>query len=309
MPAHPTATLHPVNACPACGGPISPWLRARGSEPADRATYDLWRCGRCGSAVTVGPAAPPAAYELPAPRLRRVARGVLARFDRDRLALLGEPRGRLLDVGAGRGRFVAAARAAGWSADGVEPSARGVEAAAEAYGVALERASLAEATGAFDAVTLWHVLEHVEDPGEAVAHVSSLLSPGGLLVVAVPNLSSVQARLGRERWFHLDLPRHRTHFTPAGLRLLLERHGFTIEREEQALLEHNPFGLWQTIANRATRTPSWLFNALKHNAPLVRTDALVTLALLPLAPLCLLAERAFGRAGRGGTIAVVARRA
>ena len=98
---------------------------------------------------------------------------------------------------------------------------------------------------------------------------------------------------------------------PNGLcssRALLERHGFTVEREEHALLEHNPFGLWQSLVNRVTRTPSWFFNALKRNAPLVHPDALITLALLPLAPLCLLAERAFGRSRRGGTIAVLARR-
>ena len=106
---------------------------------------------------------------------------------------------------------------------------------------------------------------------------------------------------------HLDLPRHRTHFTPAGLRALLERHGFAVELEQHALLEHNPFGLWQTIVNRFTTTPSWLFNALKRDAPLVHRDALVTLVLLPFAPLCLLAERAFAALGRGGTIAVVAR--
>jgi SAM-dependent methyltransferase len=212
-------------------------------------------------------------------------------------------------MGAGRGRFVAAARAAGWSASGVEPSVRGVEAARAVYGVELERASLAEATGEFDAVTLWHVLEHLEDPDAAVAHVSSLLSHGGVLLVGVPNLASVQARLGGARWFHLDLPRHRTHFTPTGLRQLLERHGFTVEREAHGLLEHNPFGLWQTLANRFTRTPSWLFNALKRKAPLAHPDALVTLALLPLAPVALAAEALFGRAGRGGTTAVVARRA
>lgn len=304
-----------MNACPACGGPISPWRRARGSEPADRAVYDLWRCGRCGGAVTVGPAPRPEAYESGAyaersPRLARAAGRMLARFDRDRLALLGRPvaPARLLDAGAGRGRFVAAARAAGWSAEGVEPSLRGVEAARAAYGVELEQTTVEEAAGRYDAVSLWHVLEHLEDPGAALAHVAELLEPGGLLLVGVPNLASFQARLGRERWFHLDLPRHRTHFTPAGLRALLERRGFTVEREQQALLEHNPFGLWQTIANRFTRHPSWLFNALKRNAPLRDPDALVTLALLPLAPLALVAEALLGRTGRGGTIAVVARR-
>jgi 2-polyprenyl-3-methyl-5-hydroxy-6-metoxy-1,4-benzoquinol methylase len=302
-----------VNACAACGGPISPWLRARGSEPADRAVYDLWRCGRCGSAVTVGPAPRRDAYESGAyaersPRLARLAGGVLARFDRDRLALLGPPRGRLLDAGAGRGRFVAAARAAGWAADGIEPSLRGVEAARATYGVELCQVGIEHASGSYDVVSLWHVLEHLEDPREALDHVASLLSSGGLLLVGVPNLASAQARIGGERWFHLDLPRHRTHFTAAGLRALLERRGFSVEREQQALLEHNPFGLWQTIANRFTRNQSWLFNALKRNAPLLHSDALVTLALLPLAPLALVAEALFGRARRGGTIAVVARR-
>ena len=191
---------------------------------------------------------------------------------------------------------------------GIEPSERGVEAARAAYGVSLERAPLAEASGTYDAVTLLARAGAPRGPRAAVAHVASLLRAGGLLLVGVPNLASVQARLGRDRWFHLDLPRHRTHFTPAGLRALLERHGFTVEREEHALLEHNPFGLWQSLVNRVTRTPSWLFNALKRNAPLAHPDALITLALLPLAPLCLLAERAFGRARRGGTIAVLARR-
>jgi SAM-dependent methyltransferase len=237
-----------------------------------------------------------------------VAAPILARFDRRRLSLLGPARGSLLDVGAGRGRFVAAARAAGWAASGIEPSERGVSAAASVYGVSLERGGLADASGTWDVVVLWHVLEHLDDPGAALALLSSLVAPGGTLLVGVPNLASVQARIGGSRWYHLDLPRHRTHFTPAGLRALLERHGFAVEREQHALLEHNPFGLWQTVVNRFTRTPSWLFRALKRDAPLLHSDALVTLLLLPLAPVALLAERAFAGLRRGGTIAVVARR-
>jgi SAM-dependent methyltransferase len=276
---------------------MSPWLRGR-----------LRRCSACGTAATTAPPPGPEAYESPSPRLTGLSAPILARFDRTRLALLGPSRGSLLDVGAGRGRFVAAAQRAGWSAKGIEPSDRGVGAAASVYGVTLQRGTLADAAGTYDAVVLWHVLEHLDDPDAAVEHVASLLAPGGALLVGVPNLASVQARLGGERWFHLDLPRHRTHFTPLGLRLLLERHGFAVATERHTLLEHNPFGLWQTVVNRFTRTPSWLFNGLKRNAPLAHGDALVTLALLPLAPVALLAEWAFGRLGRGGTIAVVARR-
>jgi SAM-dependent methyltransferase len=273
---------------------MAPWLQG------------LERCSACGSAVTLAPPPGPSAYETGSPRLSRLAAPVLNRFDRRRLSFLGAPRGTLLDVGAGRGRFVAAARDAGWAATGIEPSERGVS-AAEGYAVTLRRGTLADLSGTYDAVVLWHVLEHIDDPDAAVAQLASLVAPGGTLLIGVPNLASVQARLGGLRWFHLDLPRHRTHFTPAGLRALLERHGFVIEREEHALLEHNPFGLWQTLVNRFTRTPSWLFRALKRDAPLLHTDALVTLMLLPLALLALIAERAFAAFRRGGTIAVIAR--
>jgi len=267
----------------------------------------LTRCSACGTAVTLAAPPGPEAYETGSPRLGRLVAPVLARFDRRRLSFLNAPRGTLLDVGAGRGRFVAAALRAGWAARGIEPSERGVSAAASAYGVALERGGVADAGGSHDAVVLWHVLEHLDDPDAVVAQLASLVAPGGRLLIGVPNLASVQARLGGLRWFHLDLPRHRTHFTPAGLRALLERHGFVIEREEHALLEHNPFGLWQTLVNRFTRTPSWLFRALKRDAPLLHTDALLTLLFLPFAPLALVAERVFAALHRGGTIAVVAR--
>src|SRR5207248_2019375 len=151
-----------------------------------------------------------------------------------RLALLRDAApapGRLLDAGAGRGRFVAAARVAGYDARGIEPSTRGVEAAREIYGVMLEQAGIEEAEvepGSIAAVSLWHVLEHVEDPGSALRRIAGWLAPGGALLVGVPNLASLQARLGGPRWFHLDLPRHRTHFTAAGLQALLTRSGFEV---------------------------------------------------------------------------------
>ena len=236
---------------------------------------------------------------------------LLGAFDRHRLRLLGRrPPGRLLDAGAGRGRFVATARAAGWDAHGLEPSARGVRAAAEAYAVALEQASIAQATaaeGAYDAVTLWHVLEHLDAPEEALRRTGTWLAPGGVLLVGVPNLASAQARLGGPRWYHLDLPRHRTHFTVAGLHALLGRAGLEPLRTHHVLAEHNPFGMWQSLVSRATPTPSWLYLALKRTAPVRAADVLPTLAALPLAPAAAALELAAGLARRGGTVAVLAR--
>jgi len=284
------------------------WRRAPAAEGPG--THGLCRCPACGTAVTVGPpragAHSSGGYARGAPRGAGLARPLLDAFDARRLALLdpGPPGGRrLLDAGAGRGRFVAAARAAGWDARGIEPFPRTPAAHVEA--VSIEAAAIAP--GSLDAITAWHVLEHLEDPGAALARLRSWLAPGGLLLAGVPNLASWQARLGGPRWYHLDLPRHRTHFTADGMETLLRRSGFAVLRTEHRLLEHNPFGLWQSLANRLTPTPSWLYQVLKRTARLTTADALGTLLALPLVPAAFAAEAVAGACRRGGTVALLAR--
>jgi SAM-dependent methyltransferase len=277
-----------------------------GSEPSDEDTYLLERCAACGSARTLGAVASNAhttgAYAPGRPRGARLAAPLLSVFDRQRLALLGPPRGRLLDVGAGRGRFVASARAAGWDASGIEPSPRASAPHVEPVG--LEAAQFAE----LDAITLWHVLEHLEDPAGALRRLHGWLAPGGVLLVGVPNLASLQARLGGRRWYHLDLPRHRTHFTARGLEAALRDAGFEIEGSTQVLAEHNPFGMWQSLVNRLTPTPSWLYNALKRNAAPRAADVVPTVLAMALIPFAVALEALAGMLRRGGTVAVLARR-
>jgi SAM-dependent methyltransferase len=183
-----------------------------------------------------------------------------------------------------------------------------VRAAREAYGVGLQQAGIADAAvepGSVDAVTLWHVLEHVDDPAAALARVTSWLRPGGVVLVGVPNVASLQARLAGGRWFHFDAPRHRTHFTPRGLDALLRAHDLSPVGTHHVLAEHNPFGLWESLV--PTRTPAFLYHLLKRNVRADAADVAITLAALPLAPVAALAELAAGLARRGGTIAVVAR--
>jgi SAM-dependent methyltransferase len=305
--------------CPACGGPTAIWRTMESAEPGLRGRrFTLRRCAACGTAVTVEPA-PPESYETGAyapgtPRGAGLAAPILAAFDRARLRRLRRlvpPPARLLDAGAGRGRFVAAARGAGYEATGIEPSARGV-AGARAIGAPVVRAGIADAPiepGSLDAVTLWHVLEHLDDPAAALATILGWLRPGGALLLGVPNLGSVQARLAPVRWYHLDVPRHRVHFTVAGIEALLRRTGFRVVTVDHVLLEHNPFGFWQSLVSRVTRRPSYLYNLLKRNAPLWSLDLAATLLAVPLAPAAALAEWIAGRRGRGGTISVLAIRA
>ena len=133
------------------------------------------------------------------------------------------------------------------------------------------------------------------------------------LVVAVPNLASAQAALGGDLWFHQDVPRHRTHFTPAGITALLERRGLRVERIRHLLVEQNPLGMWQTMLNRLTSERDFAFRALKRDlgeAPRSRrtADAAITAVAGPLlAPVAVVAELGAGLARRGGSIVVQAR--
>ena len=302
--------------CPACGGALERWLIARAAEPAVEGKFELLRCRNCGTGVTAG-APVPEIHErgsyAAAPRGAGAAAPLLRMFDRRRLRMLARvapPPGRLLDIGAGRGRFVTAAREAGYESGGIEPAPERAAAAA-AYGSVVKVAGIEDAgvePGAVDAISLWHVLEHVEDPGAALRTIAGWLRPGGAIVIGVPNAASLQARIGGPRWFHLDLPRHRTHFTPAGLDALVRAAGLEPVRTHHLLLEHNPFGMWQSLLSRLTPTPSYLFNLLKRAVPLRPLDLAITLLALPLAPVAALVELCAGLAGRGGTFALVARR-
>ena len=168
------------------------------------------------------------------PRLRRLALPALNLFDRQRLSLvrsLVPPPARLLDAGAGRGRFVAAARGGGYDAFGIEPSARGV-AAATALGARVQRGTVEDAElepRSVELVTLWHVLEHLEDPGLGLSSGSRPGCARGARYSSASRTSTACKRgLAGERWYHLDVPRHRTHFTPRGLHELLRARGSTL---------------------------------------------------------------------------------
>ncbi len=293
--------------CPACGGQTEAWRRAPGSEPADDATYELVRCDACGTAVTIGGDPTSSAYSTGIyaegqPRLGRLVgalQRLTLRLPRRALARSGVPAGaRVLDVGAGRGRLVAYLRSLGYQAEGIDPSPRGQE---------VTKATIEEhSTRDLDAVVMWHSLEHVPDPAAAVARAREMLRPGGVLVVGAPNIASLQASVGGRAWFHLDLPRHRTHFTPAGLRALMSRSGIKPARTYHLVPEHNFHGMWFALLSRLGMTPGFPFHLLKRNAaPRPRDLALLLLAgpllLLPAIALELLAAAL----RRGGTVVVV----
>lgn len=186
---------------------------------------------------------------------------VLVRFvARRHVAFLAEglkPGARVLDVGCGRGVTLAGLADRGLEAHGFEISsdaAQGVDPRAHLrIAPSLEEADYPNAH--FDAIVVWHVLEHVRDPRQTLETVRRLAKPGARLVVAVPNLSSLQAQWAGPGWFHLDLPRHLHHFPLAALRALLERTGFAVRSEHHFSLRQNPFGWIQSWQNRRKDLP------------------------------------------------------
>jgi 2-polyprenyl-3-methyl-5-hydroxy-6-metoxy-1,4-benzoquinol methylase len=139
--------------------------------------------------------------------------------------------GRLLEIGAAAGHFVEAARDAGFDPTGVEPAEDLARRATERLGLPvlagfIETVDLPD--DSFDVACAWHVVEHVSDPLPALERVRGMLHAGGHLLVEVPNIASVYARRRGKGWANLDIRHHVGHYTPAALRALLERAGFTV---------------------------------------------------------------------------------
>jgi SAM-dependent methyltransferase len=142
----------------------------------------------------------------------------------------GRTSGRLLDVGAGTGYFAEHMRDRGWTVTALEPDEG-------ARRLALERAKLAIRPaedlftlepGTFDVITLWHVLEHVHAPADYLRQFRKLLAPGGMLIIAVPNPESRDARQYGPDWAAWDVPRHLWHFSPEAMRRMFLACGFAM---------------------------------------------------------------------------------
>jgi len=144
--------------------------------------------------------------------------------------VVNKKQGTVLDYGCGTGAFLHEMKSFGWSIKGIEPDA-GARAKAEKYTSSTllipDQLSILESNG-FDAITMWHVLEHVHDLDWTIQHVKRLLNQSGKLFIAVPNNDAYDANYYGKFWAAYDVPRHLYHFTPATMKVLMDKHGLNI---------------------------------------------------------------------------------
>jgi SAM-dependent methyltransferase len=96
------------------------------------------------------------------------------------------------------------------------------------YQGGIENENFGDCIKKYDIILMWHVLEHIKNPSAFLQRLSSLLSKNGVFIFEVRNRDSLGFRLTREKWFHLDTPRHLFHYNQISLKQLLNQQGLKI---------------------------------------------------------------------------------
>lgn len=171
--------------------------------------------------------------------------------------------GHMLDVGTGTGFFLNEMKTHNWKVSGIEKSDDAREFAEKEFGLGMEEPEqlFQFEKESFDAITLWHVLEHIHRLNENMEAFIRLLKPHGKLIIAVPNPTSYDARHYNQFWAAWDVPRHLWHFGPEQMKLFGERHGFQLQS-----LHNMPFDSFYVslLSEKYKKSKLALFKGLMH---------------------------------------------
>ena len=232
------------NKCPWCGSnkaQINLWLK---DEFLTKKDFHICECLNCGLLYTMPR---PSKEKIGAyyksdeyyshqenkkgfvPRLYEAIKKINLKH-KFRLASRDLPVGKLLDIGCGVGDFLHVAENKGWQCTGVEPSEEAREIARQRIkGDLLYSEDLEQLPDqSFDLITMWHVLEHVDDLKWQVAQLQRLIKPNGRIVIAVPNYRSYDGRFYNAYWAAYDVPRHLNHFNKTVLTKLFKTSGLSL---------------------------------------------------------------------------------
>jgi 2-polyprenyl-3-methyl-5-hydroxy-6-metoxy-1,4-benzoquinol methylase len=235
-----------VTTCPVCGHRDFRHLHTCKDYTVSGQSFAVVLCQHCGTALTqnapgpdqIGPYYQSEDYISHSDTkaglfngLYHAARRIMLRQKRELVQrVVGRKAGNLLDVGCGTGYFLATMQRAGWQATGVEADAGARAYAHQKFGLQVlapeALATLPE--GEYQAVTLWHVMEHLHDLDGYLRQMARVLHPNGALVIAVPNHQSTDAQHYGADWAGWDVPRHLWHFSPKSMEILLAKYEFSL---------------------------------------------------------------------------------
>ena len=232
--------------CPVChSGDIHPLFTAT-DYTVSHEDFTIWQCGQCNLRFTqdVPDAASIGRYYksedyishtntskgLTNKLYQRVRKYTLEQKANLIINGTGTVKGSLLDVGCGTGAFLNVMKSKGWEVEGIEPDEDARKIANELYGIEVQEPAgfYNFPHGFFDAITLWHVMEHVHDLHLYIEQLKNLLTQSGKLYVAVPNYESLDGNIYRSFWAAYDVPRHLYHFSPRSVEVLMKQHGLKL---------------------------------------------------------------------------------
>lgn len=244
-------TFQEFKPCPLCGASEQiPYANCT-DFTVSRESYILMRCPSCGVVYTLNP---PSEDDMrrydklnlklklgdsPKGLVSKLYYHVRARMLHKKARIVEmqayRTTGSLLNYGAKTGFFSHRMERRGWKVTSVEKYHEERQFSMEMFRHRMIDVPEVESLhpGTFDVVTMWHVFEHCFNPHELLDKFYKLLRPGGVLIMACPNICSTDAMHYGPYWAAYDVPRHRWHFNPSSLTMLAQRHGFTLMHHEK----------------------------------------------------------------------------
>jgi SAM-dependent methyltransferase len=235
--------LH-IEACPLCSSRELENVFSCTDFLVSKESYPVEKCRNCGFIFTQDQPEDTGKYyeseeyishsdtdEGLVNKLYRLARGfMLQRKLRIIRKASGLRKGSLLDIGSGTGYFPGAMKKAGWTVRGIEINKKAREYSQKAFGIDVSDPALIGEiqSQSLDCITMWHVLEHFDDPFHYMQETSRILKDRGICIIALPNCSSFDAKYYGNKWAAWDVPRHLWHFNPVSFRRFATQNDFEI---------------------------------------------------------------------------------
>ncbi len=232
--------------CPVCQTGSVRSVLAAADNTVSHKIFDIWECSACNARFTqdvpeqdaIGVYYAAESYishsDTKQGFINKAYHTVRKRTLASKLGLVqketGKKQGNILDIGCGTGAFLHTMKEAGWNVTGLEPDETARAKATALYQVeplpSPELFNLKPRS--FDAITMWHVLEHVHQLHEYIGQLKNLLAEKGRIFIAVPNYTSRDAQSYKANWAAYDVPRHLYHFSPQSMKVLMKLHGLDV---------------------------------------------------------------------------------